>query len=182
MLAPPRLARPGLLAAAALARSLPRWAYNLGSRRREPRLAPTPAADGRAPFVDPIRPAYRSMAWEPDPGGERLRRWQQGQTGYPLVDAAMRELWTTGWIQQSVRMAAAAFLTEYLNLSWVHGARWFHDTLVDACAPPRTPPAGGSMARCLPGRRQGLRHQRDDVAERGQVRHRPVAVHHVSRD
>jgi len=46
----------------------------------------------------------------------------------------MRELWLTGWMQQSVRMVAAAFLTEYLNLPWVEGARWFHDTLVDADA------------------------------------------------
>lgn len=46
--------------------------------------------------------------------------------------AGMRELWQTGWMQQSIRMVAAAFLTEYLNLSWTEGAAWFHDTLVDA--------------------------------------------------
>ena len=46
-----------------------------------------------------------------------------GRTGFPLVDAGMRQLWATGWMQQSVRMVAAAFLTEYLNLNWLHGAR-----------------------------------------------------------
>lgn len=54
--------------------------------------------------------------------------------GFPLVDAGMRELWQTGWMQQNMRMVCAAFLTEYLNISWVEGARWFHDTLVDADA------------------------------------------------
>jgi deoxyribodipyrimidine photo-lyase len=44
----------------------------------------------------------------------------------------MRQLWQTGWMQQSVRMVCAAFLTEYLNMHWAEGARWFHDTLVDA--------------------------------------------------
>jgi deoxyribodipyrimidine photolyase len=46
--------------------------------------------------------------------------------------AGMRELWATGWMQQSVRMVAAAFLTEYLNLPWTAGAAWFHDCLIDA--------------------------------------------------
>ena len=63
---------------------------------------------------------------------EALARWQRGRTGYPLVDAAMRELWATGCMQQSVRMVAAMFLTEFMRVSWVAGARWFHDTLVDA--------------------------------------------------
>ena len=52
----------------------------------------------------------------------------------PLPFSGMRELWQTGWQQQSVRMVCAAFLTEYLNLPWQEGARWFHDTLVDADA------------------------------------------------
>ena len=64
--------------------------------------------------------------------GSPLERWEQGRTGYPLVDAGMRELRRTGWMQQSVRMVCAAFLTEYLNIHWVHGAKWFHDNLVDA--------------------------------------------------
>jgi len=61
-----------------------------------------------------------------------LRRWQRGLTGVPLVDAGMRELWRTGWMHNRVRMVAASFLTKNLRLHWLHGARWFWDTLVDA--------------------------------------------------
>ena len=61
-----------------------------------------------------------------------LRRWQRGMTGVPLVDAGMRELWGTGWMHNRVRMIAASFLTKNLRLHWIHGARWFWDTLVDA--------------------------------------------------
>lgn len=61
-----------------------------------------------------------------------LRRWQRGLTGVPLVDAGMRELWSTGWMHNRVRMIAASFLTKNLRLHWLHGARWFWDTLVDA--------------------------------------------------
>lgn len=53
----------------------------------------------------------------------RLRAWQRGQTGFPLVDAGMRELWATGWMQQSVRMAASSFLVDVLQVNWVEGAR-----------------------------------------------------------
>lgn len=52
-----------------------------------------------------------------------LRAWQKGRTGFPLVDAGMRQLWQTGWMQQSIRMVCAAFLTEYLNVHWVQGCR-----------------------------------------------------------
>jgi deoxyribodipyrimidine photo-lyase len=61
-----------------------------------------------------------------------LGRWQRGETGVPLVDAGMRELWRTGWMHNRVRMIAASFLTKNLRLHWLHGARWFWDTLVDA--------------------------------------------------
>lgn len=61
-----------------------------------------------------------------------LGRWQRGSTGVPLVDAGMRELWSTGWMHNRVRMVAASFLTKNLRLHWTHGARWFWDTLVDA--------------------------------------------------
>lgn len=61
-----------------------------------------------------------------------LRAWQQGQTGIPLVDAGMRELWETGWMHNRVRMIVASFLTKNLLLPWQEGARWFWDTLVDA--------------------------------------------------
>jgi len=62
----------------------------------------------------------------------RLVRWQQGRTGIPLIDAGMRELWHTGWMHNRVRMIVASFLTKNLRQHWLHGARWFWDTLVDA--------------------------------------------------
>ena len=65
-----------------------------------------------------------------DPG--ILQRWQQGRTGVPLVDAGMRELWHTGWMHNRVRMVVASFLTKNMRYHWIHGARWFWDTLVDA--------------------------------------------------
>ena len=79
----------------------------------------------------PIRRHYASHAWSADTPS-RLRAWQQGRTGYPMVDAGMRCLYATGWMHQSVRMVVASFLVEYLGVSWVAGARWFHETLVDA--------------------------------------------------
>ena len=78
----------------------------------------------------PLRTSYAAVEWREDKAV--LRAWQKGQTGYPLVDAGMRQLWTTGWMQQNTRMAVACLLTEYLNTNWIHGAQWFHDTLVDA--------------------------------------------------
>ncbi|MEW9853660.1 cryptochrome/photolyase family protein [Novosphingobium sp. M1R2S20] len=61
-----------------------------------------------------------------------LRAWQRGRTGYPIVDAGMRQLWTTGWMHNRVRMIAASFLIKHLLIDWRHGERWFWDTLVDA--------------------------------------------------
>ncbi len=60
-----------------------------------------------------------------------LQQWQKGETGYPIVDAGMRQLWHTGWMHNRVRMIAASFLTKHLLLPWQEGARWFWDTLVD---------------------------------------------------
>ena len=74
--------------------------------------------------------AFDAMPWRDDPEG--LRRWQRGLTGYPLVDAGMRQLWQTGWMHNRVRMVVASFLTKHLLIDWRHGARWFWDTLVDA--------------------------------------------------
>jgi hypothetical protein len=88
--------------------------------------------------------------WNED--GAALRAWQKGRTGFPLVDAGMRQLWRTGWMQQSIRMVCAAFLTEYLNIHWVHGARsaclaaW---TLLLA-APPPLPSLMGTAFDALP--------------------------------
>ncbi len=61
-----------------------------------------------------------------------LERWQQGQTGYPIVDAGMRELWATGYMHNRVRMVAASFLCKHLLIDWRAGQAWFWDTLVDA--------------------------------------------------
>ena len=76
------------------------------------------------------RPAYDALGWRDDP--EALCAWQRGMTGYPIVDAGMRELWATGWMHNRVRMIAASFLIKHLLIDWRHGERWFWDTLVDA--------------------------------------------------
>ncbi|MBP8961614.1 MAG: FAD-binding domain-containing protein, partial [Opitutaceae bacterium] len=82
----------------------------------------------------PLRAAWERFPWRPlDAEGRAwLRAWQRGQTGYPIVDAGMRELWATGWMHNRVRMVVASFLVKHLRLSWTHGAAWFADTLVDA--------------------------------------------------
>jgi deoxyribodipyrimidine photo-lyase len=77
-----------------------------------------------------FRPAFDDFPWTVDPQG--LAAWQQGRTGYPIVDAGMRELWQTGWMHNRVRMIAASFLIKDLLLPWQQGAAWFWDTLVDA--------------------------------------------------
>ncbi len=61
-----------------------------------------------------------------------LKAWQQGKTGYPIVDAGMRQLWRTGWMHNRVRMITASFLIKHLLIDWRHGEQWFWDTLVDA--------------------------------------------------
>ena len=71
-------------------------------------------------------------AWELKQSDQILHRWQQGETGVPLVDAGMRQLWQTGWMHNRVRMVVASFLTKNLGIHWLNGARWFWDTLVDA--------------------------------------------------
>ncbi|MEI2386130.1 deoxyribodipyrimidine photo-lyase [Breoghania sp. JC706] len=72
--------------------------------------------------------------------GEVVARWQEGQTGYPIVDAGLRELWATGWMHNRVRMITASFLTKHLLVDWRVGEEWFWDTLVDA--DPANNPAG----------------------------------------
>ena len=78
----------------------------------------------------PLRPAFSQFPWSDD--AVSLRAWQRGCTGYPIVDAGMRELWDTGWMHNRVRMLVASFLVKDLLLPWQAGARWFWDTLVDA--------------------------------------------------
>lgn len=58
--------------------------------------------------------------------------WSRGLTGYPIVDAGMRQLWAIGWMHNRVRMIAASFLVKHLLIDWRRGERWFWDTLVDA--------------------------------------------------
>ncbi len=82
--------------------------------------------------TEPLRDTFADFPWADDPGGARLRAWQRGQTGYPIVDAGMRELWATGWMHNRVRMNVGSFLVKHLRLNWTHGAAWFWDTLVDA--------------------------------------------------
>ncbi|NTZ43074.1 deoxyribodipyrimidine photo-lyase [Altererythrobacter sp. SALINAS58] len=60
-----------------------------------------------------------------------LEAWKRGQTGYPIVDAGMRQLWALGWMHNRVRMITASFLIKHLLIDWRHGERWFWDTLVD---------------------------------------------------
>jgi deoxyribodipyrimidine photo-lyase len=80
----------------------------------------------------PLQGKFQRFPWRNDDYSEPLRRWQRGQTGIPLVDAGMRELWQTGWMHNRVRMVVASFLTKNLLIPWQEGARWFWDTLVDA--------------------------------------------------
>ena len=73
---------------------------------------------------------FDPLRWRNDQHG--LAAWQRGRTGYPIVDAGMRELWTTGWMHNRVRMVAASFLIKHLLIDWRRGEKWFWDTLVDA--------------------------------------------------
>ncbi len=77
-----------------------------------------------------LRPMFDKFPWHNDP--DQLKRWQQGQTGFPMVDAGMRELWQTGYMHNRVRMLTASFLVKNLQIDWRLGAAWFWDCLVDA--------------------------------------------------
>jgi len=74
--------------------------------------------------------AFKHMPWREDPA--QYESWCKGQTGYPMVDAGMRQLWQTGWMHNRVRMIVASFLTKHLLLPWQLGEEWFWDKLVDA--------------------------------------------------
>ncbi|WP_204113089.1 cryptochrome/photolyase family protein [Shimia biformata] len=73
---------------------------------------------------------FDHFPWRDDP--QSLRLWQRGQTGIPIVDAGMRELWQTGYMHNRVRMIVGSFLVKNLLIDWRHGQRWFWDTLFDA--------------------------------------------------
>ncbi len=80
--------------------------------------------------IHPIKSIFADFPWESNP--DFLKAWQNGQTGYPLIDAGMRELWHTGWMHNRVRMVVASFLVKDLLIPWQKGEEWFWDTLVDA--------------------------------------------------
>jgi deoxyribodipyrimidine photo-lyase len=80
--------------------------------------------------TSPLDTRFDAFPW--DPNGPWVKAWQRGRTGYPIVDAGMRELWHTGWMHNRVRMIAASLLTKNLRQPWFKGAQWFWDTLVDA--------------------------------------------------
>lgn len=81
--------------------------------------------------ASPLNAKYENFPWREN-YQPLLRAWQQGQTGIPLVDAGMRELWQTGWMHNRVRMIVASFLVKNLRAPWQTGAEWFLDTLTDA--------------------------------------------------
>ncbi len=78
----------------------------------------------------PLRSEFAVFPWRTRT--DWFQAWKRGKTGFPLVDAGMRELWRTGWMHNRVRMVVASFLVKHLLISWQEGAAWFWDTLVDA--------------------------------------------------
>jgi deoxyribodipyrimidine photo-lyase len=80
--------------------------------------------------LEPLRAEFAGFPWRDDE--DDLKAWQRGTTGEPLVDAAMQQLWQTGWMHNRARMVVGSFLVKNLLLPWQEGARWFWDTLVDA--------------------------------------------------
>jgi len=79
---------------------------------------------------NPLRPEFREFPWQEDATARAA--WQRGGTGYPLIDAGMRQLYAIGWMHNRVRMSVSSFLVKHLRQHWLHGADWFWDTLVDA--------------------------------------------------
>jgi deoxyribodipyrimidine photo-lyase len=77
-----------------------------------------------------LQAKFDGFPWADNP--DHLAKWQRGQTGYPIVDAAMRELWQTGYMHNRLRMVVGSFLVKNLRLHWHHGEAWFWDCLVDA--------------------------------------------------
>jgi deoxyribodipyrimidine photo-lyase len=78
----------------------------------------------------PLRAEFARFPWRDD--GHGFRAWTRGETGYPIVDAGMRQLWRTGFMPNRLRMIAASFLVKHLLIDWRQGEEWFWDTLIDA--------------------------------------------------
>ena len=81
-------------------------------------------------MTQPLHERFAAFPWRDDPAA--LEAWRRGRTGFPIVDAGMRSLWSTGWMHNRVRMLAGSFLVKDLLLPWQAGAAWFWETLVDA--------------------------------------------------
>lgn len=77
----------------------------------------------------PIKTQFANMPWRDD--ANRMKAWKKGQTGFPIIDAGMRELWATGYMHNRVRMIVASFLVKHLLIDWREGAGWFWDCLLD---------------------------------------------------
>ena len=126
----PRRAAASVEAAAAadgrLARTAEKYASELGWREFSTALlAARPDLATRA-----LRPEFEDFPFRDDEPG--FRAWARGRTGYPVVDAGMRQLWRTGYMHNRVRMIAASFLIKHLLIDWRRGEAWFWDTLCDA--------------------------------------------------
>ena len=78
----------------------------------------------------PLRPEFERFPWRDDEPG--FRAWAHGHTGYPIVDAGMRQLWRTGYLPNRARLIVASFLVKHLLIDWRRGEAWFWDTLIDA--------------------------------------------------
>jgi deoxyribodipyrimidine photo-lyase len=81
-------------------------------------------------IAEPMDARFKAFPWKDDPTA--FRAWTKGQTGFPIVDAGMRQLWHTGWMHNRVRMIVGSFLVKDLRIPWQWGMDWFFDTLVDA--------------------------------------------------
>ena len=80
-------------------------------------------------FFKNIKEHFNNFHWEENK--TNFQKWKNGETGYPIVDAAMKQLWNCGWMHNRSRMIVASFLTKHLLIPWQWGADWFHDTLLD---------------------------------------------------
>lgn len=84
------------------------------------------------PFQGKFKGFYLRLNQQTNQQFEIYQAWREGQTGVPIIDAGMRQLWETGWMHNRVRMLVASWLTKNAGISWVEGMDWFKDTLVDA--------------------------------------------------
>jgi deoxyribodipyrimidine photo-lyase len=82
-------------------------------------------------LTKPLNPRFDHFPWR-EQSSDEFTAWCQGKTGFPIIDAGLRELWHTGWMHNRVRMLVASLLTKNLRYTWQLGAQWFWDTLVDA--------------------------------------------------